>query len=362
MDAEILKLSELQDLIGEAIQMSLEPVYWVEAEVMQLQDRGHCYMDLAEKGDNGEFAAKARATCWQRNWQRLQARFIDETGRRIEAGMKIRIAVEVTFHAVYGLSLNILDIDPSCTLGDLARKRQETMIRLEKEGLIDLQRGLVLPTLVQRLAVISSGTAAGYEDFVMQLKHSDYRFEPTLFPATMQGDTAAASIIEALEAIREQAEQFDAIVIIRGGGASTDLSCFDSYELCRACAMSPLPVLSGIGHTRDISLLDMIAHLPLKTPTAVADWLIDRLSNQQQKIIELRHRLKMSASLIIERRRNVLRLLEQRLNAANPERIYERGYSLLTCEGRIIRSVEDVKKGAKLTTHLRDGEIQSTAD
>lgn len=360
LDEKIHTLSELSDEIAGVI-ADLDASYWVDAEVASLQDRGHCYIDLVEKGEFGELAAKARATCWQSTWRALRAKFIDATGQLPQAGMKIRAEVSVEYHPVYGLSLNIHDIDPVCTLGELARRRQETILRLDAEDLLMLQKGLVLPTLVRRIAVISSDTAAGYQDFVHQLSEPGYRISTMLFPATMQGERAEESILQALHAIEMQQEDFDAVVIIRGGGATTDLGCFDSYELCRACALFPLPILTGIGHTRDISVLDMVANLPLKTPTAVADWLLSRMAAQEQRILELRHRLTMTARLIIERRLSRLNILRERIRGYNPERIYRQGYSLLTANGHIVRSVADVQAGQLLTTHLVDGEVNSVA-
>ena len=361
VEQHIYTLSELADEIADAI-FSLEPEYWVEAEILSLQERGHCYLELAEKGETGEFAARVRATCWQNTWRQLKTSLLARAGALPAVGMKVRVRVTVEYHPVYGLSLNIHNIDPVCTLGELARKRQETIAKLTQEELTDLQRSLVLPTLVRRLAVISSDTAAGYQDFVNHLQQTPYRIDTTLYPATMQGDGAEASILSALAAIATQPEEFDAVVIIRGGGATADLSCFDSYALCRACALFPLPIISGIGHTRDVSVLDMVSHLALKTPTAVADWLIERFAAEEQRLIALRQRLAMTARLIIERRRHRIEMLAQRLDSLNPERIYRQGYSLLTRNGKIVRSVADVHSGDTLTTHLIDGTITSTAN
>lgn len=354
-----LSLSQLCLLVTQALEFNLDPTYWVEAEITSVSNHGHCYLELAERGENQDFAAKVRATIWRSTYQQIMPRFIEETGSGLKVGLKVKVLVSVEFHAVYGLSLNVLAIESGFTLGDLAKKRMETIRRLQEEDIIDLQKSFVLPTLVRRLAVISSDTAAGYQDFCHQLSESGYRFTTALYPATMQGDNAPSSIITALQAIEREAEEFDAVVIIRGGGATTDLSCFDSYELCRACALFPLPILSGIGHTRDISILDLVSHQPLKTPTAVADWLVQRMAVQDQKITDLRHRLKMTAALQIERRRNVLRLLAQRIDSCNPERIYRQGYSLLTVDGRVVRSISDIALGQTITSHLLDGEVES---
>lgn len=349
---EALTLTELCLLIGETLDDRLAPSYWVQAEISSLSLKGgHMYLELID----GK-TAKMRATCWSGTQEMLNAYFESETGQQLQAGMKVLIETEVQFHPVYGLSLSIVGIDPAYTLGDIAQQRQRTIQQLEKDGLIDAQQLLPLPTLIRRIAVISSPNAAGYEDFKHQLDTSHYRFETQLFGATMQGEGAAKSIIAALNEI----EGFDAVAIIRGGGATTDLSCFDNYELCAVCAQFDLPILTGIGHTRDVSVLDLVAHQALKTPTAVAEWLIHRMDDQMARINDLLMRLQRTAERQILIRRHRIELLQQRLAACNPERIYRMGYSLLTKNGQIIRSVHDLHPGDIVTTHLSDGSINST--
>ncbi len=344
---EALTLTELCLLIGETLDDRLASSYWVQAEISSLSLKGgHMYLELID----GK-TAKMRATCWSGTQEMLNAYFESETGQQLQAGMKVLIETEVQFHPVYGLSLSIVGIDPAYTLGDIAQQRQRTIQQLEKDGLIDAQQLLPLPTLIRRIAVISSPNAAGYEDFKHQLDTSHYRFETQLFGATMQGEGAAKSIIAALNEI----EGFDAVVIIRGGGATTDLSCFDNYELCAVCAQFDLPILTGIGHTRDVSVLDLVAHQALKTPTAVAEWLIHRMDDQMARINDLLMRLQRTAERQILIRRHRIELLQQRLAACNPERIYRMGYSLLTKNGQIIRSVHDLHPGDIVTTHLADG-------
>lgn len=340
-------LSELCAEIGEALNECLAPSYWVQAEISSLSIKGgHMYLELID----GK-TAKMRATCWSGTQEMLMAYFESETGQVLQAGMKVLVEAEVHYHPVYGLSLSIIGIDPAYTIGDIAQQRQRTIQQLEKDGLLDAQQLLPLPTLIRRIAVISSPNAAGYEDFKHQLDNSPYRFETQLFGATMQGEGAAKSIIAALEGI----SGFDAVAIIRGGGATTDLSCFDNYELCAVCAQFDLPILSGIGHTRDVSILDLVAHEALKTPTAVAEWLIHRMDEQMAKVADLMLRLQRTAERQILIRRHRVEMLEQRLLACNPERIYQRGYSLLTKNGKIVRSVEELLPGDKVTTHLADG-------
>jgi len=357
-----ISLTELSQEIHLALQDQLDDTYWVRAEIASLTVRsGHAYFDLVEKSDSGILAAKVRATCWANIYPMLRAYFQEETGSELQTGMQVLLEVEVGYHAVYGLSTNIINIDPSFTIGDLAKQRQQTILQLQKEGVFDMQKDLPVPTLIQRVAVLSSHQAAGYEDFIHQLQNSGYAFHYQLFPATMQGENAAASMIQALQQIADQMEHFDAVVIIRGGGASTDLGCFDDYQLCCHCAQFPLPVLSGIGHTRDISILDMVAHTSLKTPTAVAAYLIDRFGFQQERIAQLRLRLSQTAKRQIMLRRHRIELLRQAIQMQSPERIYQKGYSLLTQGDRIIRSTQDVLPGQPLTTHLKDGTITSIA-
>lgn len=369
-----LTLTELCALIGEALDDSLEPSYWVKAEISSLSERGgHLYLELVDSPPSGgRGAAKMRATCWAGTKEMLMAYFLSETGQTLQPGMAVLVEAQIQFHAVYGLSLSIVGIDPRYTLGDIARQRQQTMAQLQADGLLDAQQLLPLPTLIRRIAVISSPQAAGYEDFKHQLSSSPYPFETTLFAATMQGDAAAKSIIAALEEIinaegstRSEGTltaegTYDCVAIIRGGGATADLSCFDRYELCAVCAQFELPVLTGIGHTRDVSILDLVAHEALKTPTAVAEWLIRRLDEQAARIDNLSIRLARTAERQILLRRHRIEMLEQRLAACNPERIYRMGYSLLTKNGQIIRSVSDLQPGDIVTSHLADGSVEST--
>ena len=331
------------------------------------QRGGHLYLEPIDTPSAGRGpSAKIRATCWSGTQEMLCAYFRAETGQSLQTGMTVLVEVELQYHTLYGLSLSIVGIDPAYTLGEIAQQRQKTIAQLEADGLLEAQQLLPLPTLIRRIAVISSPSAAGYEDFKHQLDSSPYRFETTLFGATMQGDAAESSILAALEEISNrqtglsgETGLFDAVVIIRGGGATTDLSCFDSYTLCAVCAQFELPILTGIGHTRDISVLDLVARESLKTPTAVAEWLIHRLDEQSERIQTLELRLQRTAERQILLRRHRIELLEQRLAALNPERIYRRGYSLLTKDGQIIRSVTDLQPGDRITTHLSDGSITS---
>ena len=376
-------LKELCDWIQEVMENDLPDRYWVRAEIASISVRGHCYMELVEKGDNGILAAKVRATCWNNVYHLLSAYFTQETGESLHVGLQVLMEVSVEFHAVYGLSLNVWNIDPTYTLGDLAKQRQATINQLKQDGVMELQQMLVLPSLVRRVAVVSSADAAGYGDFCDQLKNNRYgfAFQVQLYTAVMQGDTAARSIIHALSAIAEQEEDWDVVVIIRGGGASTDLSCFDDYELASHCAQFPLPIVAGIGHTRDVSVVDMVVHCSVKTPTAAAEWLIDRVAIQVERIGEMQKRLQRVVQAKVAREKNCLVVLEQRIvNAVrrmvvreegklnlwrktidlhSPERIYKMGYSLTMANGKIVRRREDVSPGDVVQTYLQDGVIES---
>ena len=363
-------LTELCALIGEALDEGLAHSYWVKAEISSLSERGgHLYLELVDNHQSptthhpSPVASKMRATCWAGNKEMLLAYFESETGQTLQPGMAVLVEAQVQFHPVYGLSLSIVNIDPSYTLGDMARQRQLTIAQLQADGLLEAQQLLTLPTLIRRIAVISSANAAGYEDFKHQLDNSPYRFETQLIGATMQGSGAEQSILAALEAISPNPSPvtplYECVVILRGGGATTDLSCFDSYTLCAVCAQFELPVITGIGHTRDVSVLDLVAHRALKTPTAVAEWLIHRMDEQRTRIAELTLRLQRTRERQILIRRHRIEMLEQRLAACNPERIYRMGYSLITKNGQVIRSVTELQPGDTITTHLADGIIES---
>ena len=376
-------LSELCQAIEQVLQFELGDTYWVRAEIASLTERGHCYMELVEKAKNNTVAAKVRATCWQQVYHLLSAYFATETGQTLSVGMQVLLQVEVSFHAVYGLSLHVVGIDPTFTLGDLARQRQLTIQRLQEDGVMDLQRALTIPSLPRRIAVISAADAAGYGDFCHQLlsNNSGFLFRTQLFPAVMQGDQSPASIIAALEQIAYQVEQYDVVVIVRGGGATTDLRNFDDYSLAFHCANFPLPIIAGIGHTRDVSVVDMVVHTSVKTPTAAAEWLITAMQEQADRLAELQLRLQRIAQHAIRKQQNQLDNLWQSLRFAtqrrlhrqraqlelwaktialhSPERIYRMGYTLTTVNGKIVRSIHDVQAGEQLLTHTADGVIQS---
>ena len=376
-------LLELSEWIQEVVENELPDRYWVRAEIASMSVRGHCYMELVEKSENGILAAKMRATCWSNVYALLSAYFAQETGQSLHVGLQVLLEVSVEYHAVYGLSLNVWSIDPTYTLGDLAKQRQATIRQLTEDGVMELQRALEVPSLPRRVAVISSADAAGCGDFCDQLKHNrfGFAFVTQLYPAVVQGDTAARSIINALGAIAAQEEEWDVVVIIRGGGASTDLSCFDDYMLASHCAQFPLPIVAGIGHTRDVSVVDMVVHTSVKTPTAAAEWLVERVAEQVERVGGLQLRLERAVQGAVNKEKNRLVVYHQRMMSAvyqalarekgklnlwqktvelhSPERIYRMGYSLTTVNGKVVRGAQDVVKGDVIETHLRDGVIQS---
>ena len=376
-------LSELCAEIQEVVENDLLERYWVRAEIASLSARGHCYMELVEKADDNMLAAKVRATCWSNVYSLLSAYFIQETGQALRVGMQVLVEVSVAFHPVYGLSLNVWNIDPTYTQGDLAKQRQATIRRLTEDGVMELQQRLEFPTLIRKVAVISAADAAGYGDFCDQLQNNRFgvKFEVELFAAVMQGDHAPKSIIKALNEIVSEEEKWDIVVIIRGGGATTDLGCFDDYELASHCAQFPLPILSGIGHTRDMSIVDMVAHTSVKTPTAAAEWLIERVAEQVEMIRQLALRLQRATQHAVVQENNKLQAYMQRMSHAaqrllmqeqnrlqmwtktielhSPERIFKMGYSLTMVNGKPVMRKEDVKEGDVLKTYLQDGVVES---
>ena len=339
---ERVSLLELNRLVREVIECEMPNEYWVEAELSECREsRGHCYMELVQKDEQTATPiAKASARCWASKWMLIRPGFERTTGQRLHAGMKVLLKVYAQFHEAYGFSWIVTDIDPTYTLGDMARKRQEIIRQLKQEGVFDLQRELRLPLFCQRIAVISSETAAGYGDFCNQLADNPYgfRFETRLFPAIMQGDGVEQSIIDALEKIflmqteNGDSSQFDCVVIIRGGGATSDMSGFDTLALAENVANFPIPIITGIGHDRDESILDMVSHTRVKTPTAAAAFLIDHLKTvldslndsqehilrlAQQKLTYYKSQFATVAELLPRLFSNVKIRQEARLDALN---------------------------------------------
>lgn len=321
MDTEILSLYELNNLVRSLLEAELPGEYWLEAELSEarLASNGHFYVEFVQRDGSGRnLVAKARGTMWARTYQLLAPLFERATGERLRAGMKVRVRVMVEFHELYGYSLNIVDIDPAYTMGDMARRRREIMAQLEADGIAHDNQELPLPALLRRIAVVSSATAAGYGDFCNQLEQNEYglRFDLQLFPAVMQGANVEESVLAALEAIMARADAFDAVVIIRGGGATSDLSDFDTYPLAAAVAQMPLPVVVGIGHERDETILDYVAHTRVKTPTAAAAFLIQHGADQLAALQTLSATIQTAAARRLQREQERLRHLTATLPRA----------------------------------------------
>ena len=407
-ESQHITLRELQRRVKSALEGQFALPLWVSAEISEIKVNysGHCYLELVEKGgDNGVPTAQARAVVWRSNYPRIAGYFEAETGQRLAAGIKILAKALVTYHELYGFSLQITDIDPSYTLGDMERQRQMTIAQLQKEGVWDMNREAPMPVVVQRVAVVSSANAAGYQDFCKELAKSPYRFEVTLFDAFMQGAAAEESIVTALCAVAERMDEFDAVVLIRGGGSASDLNCFNAYRLCAHVAQFPLPILTGIGHDKDTSVADMVAHTALKTPTAVAGWLVERMTQtegwldyaalqlhdatkaamhasevrlerltgdlrQMSGDLLTRQRLRAEhlSALLPEAVRNFLARQATRLdNAAeliagrSPERILRLGFAVVRTGGKAVVSARGVRKGDALEIEVADGTIHGTA-
>ena len=402
-----LTLRQLNLMVKDAIEMQLPDEYWVEAELAECRERGgHCYLELIEKEDTTNTpVAKASAKCWRQTWQMIQPYFERTTGQELRAGMKVLLKVYAQFHEAYGFSWIVTDIDPTYTLGDMARKRQEIIRQLKEEGVFDLQRELCIPLFAKRIAVISAAEAAGYGDFCRQLEDNEYgfKFETTLFPAIMQGEQVESSVVAALNKIYPSIYGFDVVVIIRGGGATSDLSGFDTLALAENVAQFPIPIITGIGHDRDESILDMVANTHVKTPTAAAALLIDNLrqvlerineaqqritlaihqrianhksrlsnlqtlipalvqrtlSNTKHRIELLENRLPTATERIITNQKHKLSQIELMLQSYDPQLLLKRGYSITLMNGRAVRDPKELKAGDEIETRIEKGTIRS---
>lgn len=399
-------LLELNRMVRETIERQMDGKYWVEAELSDLHDRNHCYMELVENDPFGPTPlAKARAVCWANRWTALRSKFERQTQQQLRPGIKVRMMVTPTFHESYGFAYQVSDIDPDYTLGDIVRKRMEIIRQLKEAGIFDLQRELVLPRFAQRIAVISSAQAAGYGDFCHQIDDNSYglSFSHELFAAIMQGEQVEQSVIAALDRINARIDEFDVVVIIRGGGATTDMSGFDTLALAENVANFPLPIITGIGHDRDECILDMVSYMRVKTPTAAAAFLIDHLSEvytalvsarerisriaerhlayekmrlkqladriptlfaltrerQTKRIDALAHRLDSAATQRLERERHRLQLVAQRAQAQDPIHILRRGYSITLHNGHALRSGDELADGDIIETRLEQGTLKS---
>lgn len=399
-----ITLSQLQRQVKQTLTEQFALPVWVSAEISELKVNyaGHCYLELIEKGEDDAIPkAQARATIWRNRYPHLSSYFEAETGQPLTAGIRILAQVLVSYHELYGFSLQINDIDPAFTLGEMERQKNATIRRLQEEGVWEMNRSVELPAVVQRLAIISSAKAAGFQDFTNELKKSRYAFHTTLFEAVMQGQSAEESIIDALGRVADRMEQFDAVVIVRGGGSQSDLSCFNAYRLSNHVAQFPLPVLTGIGHDKDQSVVDMVAASPHKTPTAVAAWLVERMADlegwlegaaTQLHETTLRHlreaalglermsgelhrttketllteQLKLNHHALqlpdrvadfLARQRMRLEQAEKLTESRSPRHILHLGFAIVRSEGRVLKTTSEVAEAPSIEIELNDGTI-----
>ena len=382
---ENISLLQLQEMIGEAVSENFPGAVWVRAEISELKhSRGHCYLTLVEKEEGSALVvAKASAIIWASSFRLLGPYFETTAGSPLASGMNVLVKVRVQYSELYGLSLIICDIDPSYTVGELEAQRLRTVQRLQEEGMFDMNPSLTLAALPRRLAVISSATAAGWRDFVRQLQQNGapYGFEVELYPALMQGAECPASIVAALDAVAASGKDYDAVLILRGGGGAMDLSCYDDYELAVNVAQFPLPVLTGIGHDHDYHVVDMVAHTNVKTPTALADFLtgrfeeaegaVDRLAQRLQlavyarlgareaRVEQLASRVRSAVALRCAEALHRVERLELRARAASPQDILEKGFAIVVKDGRRAAAAASLAKGDKITIILADAQVDA---
>lgn len=354
--AENITLYELNNMLSIVVNNAFQKQYRVAAEISELRENssGHCYLELIEKDDNGNTVAKARANIWASTYRKLRPFFEYSTGISLKAGIKILVTVKISFDPLYHYSLTVWDIDPAYTIGDMTMRRTQILNRLAEEGIIDDNKSLTLSTTPQRVAVISSATAAGYGDFCDQLKNNinGYVFYPVLFKALMQGEQAADSIIPALNRVYENIDKFDCVVIIRGGGATSDLNCFDSYNLAMNITQFPLPVIVGIGHERDTTILDFVAYKSVKTPTAVAEFLISSVANSDTYLNELSGEIVDRINLIISEERLKLSTAESVIPSLITNKIERERNKLSQLQNMVVMGINSKvgKEEIKLAT------------
>ena len=362
-----ISLFELNTLIRQAIDLTFTDSYWLQAELSEVHERhGHCYLEFVQKDTQGNgLIAKARGQVWASRWAMLSPYFMRTTGQRLSLGMQVLVEVQVTFHELYGYALNVIDIDPTYTLGDIARRRQEILRTLQAEGVDRMNKELPLPMLLQRIAVISSPTAAGYEDFCNQLNSNKQKlfFQTRLFPATMQGKEVEQSVIGALNTIAEQVEDWDIVVIIRGGGSTSDLSGFDTLQLAENVAQFPLPVITGIGHERDDTVIDLIAHTRVKTPTAAAEFLIHHQQEQLERVNSLANRIQTAIGYTLQQENTRIRLLTTRLPALvatfQSRELSRLGRLATTLQTAAIQQLANQRNRVELTLHQLQATTQN---
>ncbi len=383
MEKTFIDLFELQTRLKRGIESLFPNRLWIKAEVSAVKARngGHCYLELSQSDDSG-LVAKSNAIIWSSKYRFIAPYFESVTGSPIQEGMTLLVEVQVNYSELYGFSLIINDIDPEFSLGVKEMERQKTIERLQKEGLMDMQKGLVLPALPYDLAVISASDAAGYRDFIRHLDENPYGFKvaPELYPALMQGTDCPSSIIAALDAVLDSGKEYDVVLILRGGGSKLDLACFDDYEMAAVIAQYPLPVLTAIGHDQDFHVCDMVAHEYVKTPTALADFILgfyedederlstyenrvrlavsNRLYREETLIESLAARVKNAFALKIAAMESRLQVLQARIESADPRKIMERGYALATdADGVVLKGAAGRRPGDRVAVMFADGTL-----
>ena len=388
MEKEFIDLFELQSRLKEGVECLFPSRIWVKAEVsaMKARNGGHCYMELSQSDERG-LVTKAGAVIWAGKYRFIAPYFESVTGAPLREGITVLVEVQVSYSQLYGFSLIINDIDPEYSLGAKALERQQTIERLSREGLLEMQKGLSLPLLPYRFAVISAEDAAGYRDFMRHLHENPYGFEVSteLFPALMQGADCPSSIIAALDAVLESGEEYDAVLLLRGGGSNLYLSCFDDYDLAASVAQYPLPVLTAIGHDQDFHVCDMTAYEYVKTPTALADFILSFYEDEDARLSSFQTRMKLAFAgrislmeSVIDRLSARIRggfamkiasgessvsLLEARINAADPRRILERGYALaLDSRGVVMKSAGGSCAGDRVSLMFADGTLDCVVE
>ena len=381
MEKEFIDLFELQSRLKKGIELLFPKRIWIKAEVSAVKARngGHCYLELSQSGDKG-LEAKVNAIIWSSKYRFIAPYFESVTGSPLQEGMVVLVQVQVSYSELYGMSLIIDDIDPEFSIGVKELERQRTIERLQKEGLMGLQKELELPLLPYRLAVISAEDAAGYRDFMRHLEDNPYGFvvNSVLFPALMQGSDCPSSIISAMDAVIDTGEEWDAVLILRGGGARLDLACYDDYDLAAVIAQYPLPVLTAVGHDQDFHVCDMVAYEYLKTPTALADYIMDiyecederisscqarirlaasnRLYREESLLDSLASRVKGAFSLKIAAMESSLQVLQARIQSADPRKILARGYALaVDGDGVVLKGVDGSQPGDTVSVMFSDG-------
>ncbi len=366
MERNVIDLYTLQTQLKEGLEEMFPSRIWVKAEISAVKSRpgGHCYMELSQSGESG-LVAKATAIIWSSKFRLISPYFQSVTGISLQEGINVLVQVQVNYSQLYGFSLIVNDIDPEYTVGDKERERQETIARLKSEGLLDRQQSLELPPLPYRLAVISAPDAAGYRDFMRHLHENEYgfTFHTELFEAVMQGVSAPASIADALERVALAQPAFDAVLILRGGGAKLDLACFDDYDVAAAIAKCPIPVLTAVGHDQDYHICDMVAWKFVKTPTALADVFLDIYSDEDQVIASYGTRLKLAFLNKISAMSSRIDLLEIRILGADPRKILSRGYVLVLDEkGKVMKTVDGRCSGDRVSVMFADGTLNCTVN